>query len=117
MTSELETAKTKLLSVGLHVVEFNPTTLNVWATEGDFGQGMRGTPDLSRLSLEQEGEFAVQFPGPGQCRYRMSGKPGKILALIEDVYANYRTAGGSLAEAFSRVVPDSEQYLWARPGR
>ncbi len=117
MSSELEAAKTTLLSAGLRVVDFNPTTLNVWATDSDFGQGLRGSPDLSRLSLEPEGEFAIQFPGPGQCRYRVSGRPDKILGLIEEVYASYRADGGSLAGTFSRVVAESERYLWARPGR
>lgn len=114
MTPILEQARTHLHALGLRAEEYSPSCLNIWATETPFVGGLTRTPDLSRLYAEGE-RLTVLFPGPGQCRYAMSGEPAEILPLITTVYRLYLEKGGTVSKAVEEQVPDAERFVIGRP--
>jgi hypothetical protein len=116
MSAILERARTLLQSHGLRAEEYNAQCLNEWATDSLSVGGLKLSHDMTRL-YANETHLTVQFPGPGQCRYEVTGEPAEILQMVLAVYARYFKEGGTLAEAVAKSVPESESFLSIRPGR
>src|SRR4051812_41024795 len=114
MVTVLETAKAQLRSRGLHAEEYGANSLNVWATELPARDGIKLSHDMSRLYSDGS-RLTVQFPGPGQCRFAISGDPAEILDLIGAVYALYLERGGTVANVVTELVPDAERHVIGRP--
>lgn len=106
-------AKAKLEAEGLHVSCNNPQSLWIAATVRDMEAGIKLSHDACSLTWNSSRWVAV-FPAEGLLTYEVPGSLLELVSLITAVYANYRQAGGSLKEAFKRVVPDAEQFLVGR---
>ncbi len=106
-------AREKLAAEGFHVSCNSPHSLWIAATVRDMGEGIKVSNDACSLTWNSSQWVAV-FPAEGLFTYEVPGSLSELVQLITTVYASYRQAGGSLKDAFKRVVPDAEQFLIGR---
>lgn len=103
-------AKAKLESEGLHVSCNNGASLWIAATVRDADGEIKFSEDACSL-IEKSPRWVAVFPAGGSFTYEIPGSLPELIALIVTVYANYRRQGGSLNEAITQVVTDTDQYL------
>ena len=113
MSATILDAKAKLEAEGLHVSRNSVCSLWIAATIRDGGEGIKFSEDACSLMWHANRWVAV-FPSEGLFTYEVPGSLSELVPLIAAVYANYRDNGGSLKDAFKRVVTDAEQYLVGR---
>jgi hypothetical protein len=113
MLATLLDAKAKLEAEGLHVSRNSACSLWIAATVRDGGEGLKFSEDACSLRGSSSRWIAV-FPSEGLFTYEVRGSLSELVSLITAIYANYRQTGGSLKDAFKRVVTDAEQYLVGR---
>jgi len=106
-------AKAKLEAAGLHVSCNNGDSLWIAATLRDMGAGIKLSHDACSLISTSNGWVAV-FPAEGLITYEVSDSLPKLVALVTTVYADYRSMGGPLKDAFKRIMPDAELFLVGR---
>lgn len=106
-------AKEKLESEGLHVSCNNAHSLWIAAHVRQVEGGMRLSEDACSLMWKSPHWVAV-FPAKGLFTYEVSGSLSELVAVISTVYTDYLRQGGTLRDAFQRVVPDAEQHLMDR---
>ena len=99
MVATVLEAKGKLESAGLHVSFNNSHSLWIAANLQDIGDGIKFSKDSCSL-IWTSGRWVAIFPTDGVLTYEISASLSELVALITDVYANYRTTGGQFTDVF-----------------
>lgn len=113
MPATLLDAKVKLEAEGLHVSRNSDCSLWIAASVRDAGEGIKVSKDACAL-MENSSRWVTVFPSEGLLTYEVPGTLSELVSLITAIYADYRANGGSLRDAFKRVVTDAERYLVGR---
>jgi hypothetical protein len=113
MLQTISEAKAHLESQKLHVASNDAHSLWIANTIHDTGTGINISNDACSL-LWNAGEWVAVFPAEGLLTYEVHGTLSESVSLIVRVYGDYRQLGGSLNDAFKRIMPNPEQYVVGR---